>query len=292
VVQVKRAMSNGLLFSGHYVWSKSLDFGNNELNSANELVNAGQGGGNFNINNWRDNYAPSIFDRTHQGTFFFVYELPFGTGRPIQLNNPVLKKILSGWRVGGVATFSTGTPIQITGASNGSMNGRPDRLSNVATEVPKDLQRWYDGKTTVTLPSGRQVTPCNFCFLKYSSDAFQGRVVQTPNGSFQPDIYWLGNSALRFIDIRSPGQGSWNASFDRTFRPRESLQISFAAEITNLFNHTWLRPNVNRNLGTTATQARPAQGLQVGQGQSSDYGTYGTNSFDPRQVQLELKLRF
>ena len=98
------------------------------------------------------------------------------------------------------------------------------------------------GRTTVTLPSGRQVTPCNFCFLKYSSDAFQGRVVQTPNGSVQPDIYWLGNSALRFIDIRSPGQGSWNASFDRTFRPREPLQISFSAEITNIFNHTCASP--------------------------------------------------
>jgi hypothetical protein len=221
-----------------------------------------------------------------------VYELPFGAGRHFQLDNPILKGILSNWRIGGVATFASGTPIEIQGASTGSTNGRPDRLADVATLVPKDLQRWYDGKTTVTLPSGRRVTPCNFCFLKYSSDAFQGRVVQTPNGSVQPDIYWLGNSALRFVDIRSPGQGSWNASIDRVFRPRESLELSFSGEFTNIFNSVWFRPNVNRNLGTTVTQARPAEGLQVGQGQSSDYGTHGTDTFDPRQVQLQLKLRF
>ena len=292
VLQVRRALSRGLLFNGHYTWSKSIDFANNELNSGNELVNAGQGGGNFNLTNFRDNYAPSIFDRTHQGTAVVVFELPFGPGKPMPLGNPVLRAVLSGWRIGGVASFSSGTPLQVTGASNGSMNGRPDRLANVPTEVPKELQRWYDGKTTVTLPSGRQITPCNFCFLKYSSDVFRGRVVQTPNGSIQPDIYWLGSSALRFIEIRSRGQGSFNTSFDRTFRPREHLEISFSAEITNLLNHVWFRPNVNRALGATVTQARPGEGLQLGQGQSSDFGTHGTNTFDPRQVQFQLKVKF
>jgi hypothetical protein len=81
---------------------------------------------------------------------------------------------------------------RVSGASTNSMNSRPGRLAGVPIEVPKELQRWYDGKTTVTLPSGRQIRPCNFCFLKYSSDAFQGRVVRTPDGSIQPDIYWMG----------------------------------------------------------------------------------------------------
>ena len=54
----------------------------------------------------------------------------------------------------------------------------------------------WETRTVETLPDGRKITPCNFCFLKFNSDAFQGRVVTTPNGSVVNDVYWFGNAAL------------------------------------------------------------------------------------------------
>ena len=71
------------------------------------------------------------------------------------------------------------------------------------------MQKWYTGTSTaertVTLPSGRQLVVCRYCFLKYSSDAFTGRTVQFPNGTTGTDIYWYGTSALRYDDFRTPG---------------------------------------------------------------------------------------
>ena len=98
----------------------------------------------------------------------------------------------------------------ISGGSN-ALNNLPDRIPGVPIEVPKELQRWYDGSTTVTLPSGRQIRPCAGCFLKYNVDAFTGRTVGTPNGSRVLDIFWYGNSAATYDDIRS--NSIWNAQY-------------------------------------------------------------------------------
>jgi hypothetical protein len=116
--------------------------------------------------------------------------------------------------------------------------------------------------------------------------------VQTPDGSLQPDNYWRGNAALRYSDFRSLPTTSWNISVDRTFRPKESIEVRFAAEMTNAFNQVSFRPTLVRNLGATNASAISSLGIQPGQGLSGDFGTFGTDTFDPRQVQLELRVRF
>ena len=180
----------------------------------------------------------------------------------------------------------------ITGAASGSLNGRPNRVPGVPIEVPKDLQRWYDGKTTVSLPDGRTITPCANCYLIYNPDAFQGQVVTTPNGSVVNDIYWFGNAAQRYNDILSAGLNNWNMSIGRIFRPKESLMVDFAAQFTNAFNHTQFRPAMNMALGNTSVQVNSPLGIQPGQGQSGTFGTRGNSTYDPRQVELTLKIRF
>ena len=89
----------------------------------------------------------------------------------------LLKHLAGGWQLGGSVIWQSGFPIGISGASTGAALARPDRVDGVDFEVPKDLQRWYDGRTTVTLPSGRRITPPANTFLKYNPDAFAGRVV-------------------------------------------------------------------------------------------------------------------
>jgi hypothetical protein len=294
-LQVNRQFTNGLLVNFHYTWSKAGDFTETEL-IANDFFDTGQlirdGGNGFDLTHWRNNYGPSYFDVPHRAVIAYLYELPFGAGKRLRVGNRFAGAIISGWRTGGVATFQSGSPIQISGASDGSMNGHPDRVPGVAAEVPKELQRWYDGKTTVTLPSGRQITPCNFCFLKYNSDAFEGRVVGTPGGAVVNDVYWFGNSALRQSDFRSPGLNNWNMSIERTFKPKEGFTLDFSAHFTNAFNHTQFRPRIEWRLGATNTTVNSPQKTLPGQGLSGNFGTYDTSTFDPRQVELQLKLRF
>src|SRR5262245_33422302 len=88
---------------------------------------------------------------------------------------------------------SSGVPLQITGAACGSLNGRPDLVEGVPFELPKNLQGWYDGNTTITLPSGRQYRPAAFTYLIYNPDAFRGRVLEFTNADgtkrYVNDIY-------------------------------------------------------------------------------------------------------
>jgi hypothetical protein len=171
-----------------------------------------------------------------------------------------------------------------------------DRLSGVPVEVPRELQRWYTSPNvadrTVTLPSGRQITVCRYCFLQYSSDAFRGRVVNTANGSIQPDIYWYGNAANRYGDIRTPGRFNVNMSVQKEVAIREKLRLQFSAEASNLLNNPQFRPGLNAGLGATFLSANPARGIQPGMVQNDNFGTYGMGTFDPRQIELRVRIFF
>ncbi|MCI0625335.1 MAG: TonB-dependent receptor [Acidobacteria bacterium] len=293
-LQVNRRFAQGLLLNAHYTWSKSLDFGLTEAQT-NGFGDTGGYDSNIDQLNYRNNYKLSLTDTPHRFVASFVYELPFGPGKAVALANPVLKGILSGWRLGGVGVLESGYPIQISGGSN-SLDNRADRIPGVPAEVPKASQRWYDGRTDVTLPSGRVIRPCAFCFLKYNPDAFSARVVTTPDGSIVPDVYWFGNAALTFNDIRGAGLNNWNLSIERTFRARERLSIELAAQFSNAFNHTLFTRSINSGLGGTLGSVDAARSPQLnltpGQLSNQNFGTRGQSTFDLRQVELHLRVRF
>jgi trimeric autotransporter adhesin len=225
----------------------------------------------------------------HRFVASFVYELPFGAGRRFDAGRAG-NLLAGGWRVGGVYTAQSGTPVVVTGANNGAINGKPNRVPGVDLEVPKELQRWYDGNTTVTLPSGRRIRPCNRCFLKYNPDAFRGAVIQLPNGTSVTDVFWYGTSALAFSDLRQPGLNNFNFSVDREFRITEQVRFEFSMQATNFLNRTQFRPSVQGGLG--ATNVSTANNGIPGLGTNDNFGTYSMATFDPRQIEFQLRLRF
>jgi len=287
-LQVSRQFASGLQFNAHYTWSKSLDMTQTEAQTNGFADTGGYDIGSLDLRNYRNNYKLSLTDVPHRLVASYVYELPFGAGKRWANTNAAAKAMAGGWRIGGVTTFQSGYPIVISGG--GGFTGRADRVSS-PVEVPKELQRWYDGRTVVTLPSGRQIRPDAFTFLKYSIDAFQGRVIQMPDGTYQTDLYYFGSAALDYGDIRGPGRNNWNLNLERTFRIREKFSIDFSAQFTNAFNHTQFRPNMTGSLGGPNVSAST---LNVGFGQftNNNYGTHGTDTFDPRQTEFQLKFRF
>ena len=171
-------------------------------------------------------------------------------------------------------------------------------MPGVPIEVPKDLQRWYDGNTTVTLPSGRRITPCSGCFLKYNIDAFAGRVVSGPNGTPIADLFWYGDSAATFADMRSNSMWNANLALEKNFRFGERYSLNLSAQATNVFNHTQFRPGLNTSFGGTVLPAtitaNPSQNLKVGQllDTNNTFGTFRQNAYDGRQIELVAKFRF
>jgi hypothetical protein len=299
VLQVNRRFANGLLVNAHYTWSKSLDFSQSENFTGTDFSDSGSSKA-ADLRNFRNDYSPSFFDTPQRLVVSYLYELPFGARKRFRVDNRMLKAFVSGWRTGAVAVFQSGPPIQVTGATDGSFStagggtapARPNVVASEPVEVPKALQHWYNGKTTVTLPDGRQYTPCAFCFLKFNPDRFQGQVVTTPSGAVVNDVYWFGTAAPSYRDIRGPGMNNWNMTIERTFVIKERLSIDFSARFTNTFNHTQFEPggNVNSALGTTNVQSTP--GIQPGQGLNNNFGTYGMATYDPRQMEFMLRIRF
>jgi hypothetical protein len=205
------------------------------------------------------------------------------------VKNTAARVISSGWRIGGVENLQSGFPVPITvNGGTGSLNHLPNRVPGVPVQLPKADQHFYDGKTSVTLPSGRVITPCDGCYLEFNPDAFSMSMVTLANGTQVADPYWYGTSALTYNDVRGPGRFNTDLNLSRTFRITEKKVLDFIANINNVFNHTELMP------GTS--------GLNVGSANTSDYpgtvsnlalsGNQGTNTYEPRQVELKLRFQF
>ena len=297
-LQVTRQFSSGLQFNAHYTWSKLIEASNYNAQSNNGYADSNANYyANIRPDLLKTNRKVSTNDMPHRFVASWVYDMPIGSGKLLDLKSKALNSVIGGWRLGGSFNVQSGLVSQISGGGTNSINGLPDLVPGVALEVPKDLQRWYDGKTAVTLPSGRVITPCNRCFLKYNIDAFAGRVVTGPNGVAIPDLFWYGTSAASFGALRAPTTWNSNIALEKNFKITERFSANLSAQATNVFNHTQFRASYNTGMGGTVVPAtitaNPTQNLKIGQLQSSGtFGTRGLGANDPRQIEMVMKLRF
>ena len=81
-------------------------------------------------------------------------------------------------------------------------------------------------------------------------------------------------------------------SLRRSVRLRERISIEISAEASNLLNNSQQSGSFSGALGNTTVTPNAAIGLQAGMGSSDTYGTIGTSTFAPREVVINMKLRF
>jgi trimeric autotransporter adhesin len=292
ILRINRRYANGTMLDATYTWSKEID--NTDTVEDNQGFNAGASarGGNHSLSNFDLNRRLGYSDIPHRLVATFLYELPFGKGKPVGLSNQVVSAVLGGWQVSGSAIWQTGFPLAITGASDGAALQRPDRVEGADLVLPENLWGWYDGRTQVTLPSGRIITPPARTYLKYNPDAFAGRVVTTPNGRIVADQFWYGNAAITYDEIRTDNRFNIDMSIRREFALPNALRLEVGADAMNILNHTQFSGSYTGALGGTVTTANPALGLVPGMGNSNNYGTRGMATYNPRQIMLRATLRF
>ena len=299
-VRVRHSFAGGFLLDGHYTWSKAIDTTYTELQDEQGFSDIVGGNGNASTNSYidllnpRNNKKLSYSDVPSRVVITGTYALPFGAGKHFDVSNRVVRAAVSGWEIGSVFTWQEGFPLAPTGANTNSLDSRPNVNPGEPLVLPKNLQGWYNGVTSITLPDGRQYTPCAQCYLKYNPDAFGGQVLTEANGTNQADLYWTGNSALDYGALRGPGRNNLDLSLTRNFRIKEKYDVSFHANVTNALNHTqFLSSAFNMALGGIQTTAVPSQGLLPGEAQSAaSYGTHNLLTYDPRQMIMEVRVRF
>jgi hypothetical protein len=123
---VSKRLSRGLLVNANYTYSKALDDGVFNQNSAG-----------FYLNSFFPNaeYGPSPFDRRHVFNLNWVYELPSGKGHKLAFNNG-FDRALSGWYVSGIATTWTGVPLTVGDSAAGQTWGDATVLGSSSGAIP------------------------------------------------------------------------------------------------------------------------------------------------------------
>lgn len=182
-----------------------------------------------------------------------IYQLPFGPGKPYLHFGGVAGKLIGGWELNGLATASTGQPVNIVMTrSAGDMpdgnrtNQRPDLVAGVPI-----------------YPSGGQTIRNWFNLAAFKA----------------PAKFTWGNAGRNIA--RGPGLYEIDLGLEKRTLLTEHTSVSFRTEAFNLFNH----PIYGNPFNNISTPARFGQITTV-----LNSGVVGTGT--PRRLQFMLRLDF
>jgi len=185
-------LSRGLSLTAAYTWSHLID-------DAAQTINMGGCGCQNPRNRGKAERASSVLDQRHRVVIGYVWEIPFGKdlkGAP--------GAVLGGWQLGGIVTFASGFPFNITQSGDSQNNDglweRPD-LTGQSVGVPNQTPNMW-----------------------FNTAAFQRSVLHYGNSPRNP--------------VTGPGTQTWDLSASKYFRMpwSESHQLLFRSEFFNTFN--------------------------------------------------------
>ena len=265
-LSVTRQMSRGIQAAFHYTYGHAIDNGSTWHSGSTSSNHAGAGEG-YSL----DQTLPgldrgnSIFDMRHTLTFNYVWELPF-----FKSSTGFVKTILGGWQFNGTATYHTGAhwePYCSSSLPTSSCDFNRDREAN---DRPNSSVKSFAGATHAMWANGWASVDPNWCWAGHSGCPDTG-IFTTPAAGNDGN---LGRNTFS-----GPGYMEWNPSLAKVFKFNERVSLDFRAESFNVLNHTNFK----------LPGASPSTFGSIRSGNS--FGLAGGN-FNPRQLQLGLKLRF
>lgn len=184
--------------------------------------------------------GPAAMDIRHIFSLSYVWDLPFGSGRLVNLSGP-LNVIAGGWELTGITSIQSGFPIPISCAQSCS---RPDLLGNPNTGAPHKVNEWFN-----TSPNLYRTPPSSLAAY---------------NAGLNP-LVTIGTAGR--APILGPGTDNWDMGVYKNFSVAERYRVQFRAEFFNVWNH----PNFdgpNTTYGSPVfgriSSAEPARVAQLG----------------------------
>jgi hypothetical protein len=273
-VEFRRRLTHGVMFTGSYVFSKSLSDGPTADSSLSFPAPT-------TLRNLGLDRQPTGFDIRNALKLNAIYELPFGPGhRFLVTAHPALRKIVEGWQIAAVDRNQSGTPSQITSGLYGMNQNDPGVvLHNITASQLQSMMSIT--KTTGSNGTGL-VSFLPQSFIDNTNAAFE------TNGKTLADL----NPNAPYIGPQlAPGQfgyeiflwGPWQNHVDLNLTKqtiiREKVKVEFTAQFLNAFNIT----NFMLGNNTTASAANFGQTTTAYQDLS--------NSQDPGARMVEFRLR-
>jgi hypothetical protein len=264
VVEFRRRLSQGLLAQSSYTFAKGYDSQFISLRKPLERT------------------PRPIIAHTFRANW--IYELPFGAGKPLLNGKGLLDKFVGGWEWHGVARAQSGIPFSLGNARlvgmtrkelQDSIKLRFDDARKLVFLLPQDIidntvrafnvsATSADGYSSRGAPTGRYIAPANSatCIQLYTGDCgFTDLVVH-------------GTPFTRF-----------DLSLVKKTRIRESVNVEFRAEFLNAFNHINFITNSFTQVGGFTSD-------NFGQINTAYQDTANTNETGARMIQLVLRFNF
>jgi len=204
-VKFDRRWRNGFSLTTSYTWAKALAY-RSDMGSDD--------GGIANYIDFQRNYSVESRNRAHTFVQSYIYELPFGKGKPF-LQSGWASWIVGGWGVSGVLTRMSGTPMHFTAdgkslAATGT-DQTPIQIAPFHVLSGIDNALWFD--------------PSSFCPVG---------VTPVPAGCPSVANGVLGN--MKRYAFSGPGFFNLDAAVFRHFPIRERVGLEFRAEAFSVTN--------------------------------------------------------
>ncbi|HEX4231673.1 MAG TPA: carboxypeptidase regulatory-like domain-containing protein [Bryobacteraceae bacterium] len=274
-VKIDRRFASGLSMTSAFSWQKGMAY-----------YNGGDDDGfyGFYLNGqYHRNWALNDFNRTVSYVQSYVYQLPFGRGKPF-LNSVSsgLDKVIGGWQIEGILTVMTGLPFTVTYSStylnlNQGGTNTPEQVDpsvkilNGINTTSNGGSPWFD-PTAFGPPPCQSATPSAACPTG-AADQVPGAAQQAGN---------VGRNSMI-----GPGFFNLNAALAKTTQFGERLTMQLRLETVNTTNTPqFANPNAGCCTANNANFGFVTSTLGSGSG-SINSGTGG-----PRTVQLAVKFTF
>jgi Carboxypeptidase regulatory-like domain/TonB dependent receptor len=143
-VKLDHKWAHGFLLTTAYTWAKALAYRSETGSDGGGAVYPVTSGP---FANFRRNYMNLSRDRHHTFVQSYIYELPFGKGKP-WLQQGIGNWILGGWQVSGILTWMSGTPLDFnasgTSLAMGGTRQTPIQIAPFRVLGGIDTQLWFD----------------------------------------------------------------------------------------------------------------------------------------------------
>ena len=267
VVLRKSAPTAGLAFQLSYTYAKAIDNATTVYNG--DSANSGVGQNNPFC--WSCEKAASSFDIRHRVVVNFSYTLPFD-----KMAQGAPKRLTQGWTLWGIATASTGFPFTVVTPFGSAEYGID---SYAGSTVRPDLvttpgyKHGGQGPEEQLFSNPVLQDSANFAQAVNSGQNFSGQFFAVPLGNLGGSTVAAHPGNLGRNTFRAAGFSTLDLSLAKDTHLFERTSLQFRAEFFNILNqHAFANPN--RTLGTNG------------------FGLASSTMFDPREIQLGLRLLF
>jgi hypothetical protein len=202
-LRLEKRASFGLSFTASYQFSKQLDdysapYGNQDF---------------FNL---RNDWALTASNRPQTVQVSYIYELPFGSGKPLLHFSDWRRQVVSGWSVSGTAYWDDGRPLALHPEFNNT--------GNVLSTLNVNVVPGVDPHVSNPGPN-----------LWFNRAAFS-----------QPADFTMGNGPSTEPDLLGPGYNSLDLSVNKRLPIGGERVVELSASAFDFLNHAnWNYPDTS-----------------------------------------------